>query len=155
MLPLPKALLATVYTEGQVWFEAEGDERYRRGVYTYIKRILPYPGLTTFDAATRDFACVRRPRSNNALQALTLLNDPLFVEAAHALADRLLADFPGDPGARLTQAFLRCTAREPDAQERVWLTGFLDEQQAAHGEAHAWRLLCRVLLNLDETITRT
>lgn len=155
MLPLPPGLIDTVYTEGQVWFEVEGPARHRRAVYTYMKRILPYPGLAGFDAPARDAACVRRARSNTPLQALSLLNDPFFFEAAEAMARRVALEAAGDAAARIRHAFLLCLARPPDDREEAWLADFLEAQTAAHGEDRAWTLLCRVLLNLDETITRT
>lgn len=154
MLPLPNNLLNTVYTQGNTWDVAQGPDRYRRGIYAYIKRILPYPSLVTFDATARDATCVRRARSNTPLQALTLLNDPVFTEAATALSTRVLA-VAAEDDARLRLAFVTCTAREPDAQEVEWMRAFVQRHRDTSGEAQAWFLLCRALLNLDETLTRT
>lgn len=155
MLPLPGNLLSTVYTQGSKWEEPQGAERYRRGIYAYMKRMLPYPSLITFDATARDATCVRRTRSNTPLQALTLLNDPVFTEAAAALAVRVQGEAPGDEAAQLQLAFVYCTAREPDAQELAWMQAFLQRHRDAADATQAWFLLCRALLNLDETLTRT
>ena len=130
------------------WVASTGRDRYRRGLYTFWKRTSPYPGLTVFDAPTAETATVRRTRSNSPLQALTTLNDEVFVEAAHALAARVLKDAPNDDRARLRRAFRLCLAREPDATEY----DLLASQLARPGDA--WFHVARALLNLDETITR-
>ncbi len=132
--PIPDGATAV----GQVkrpWPTSTGPDRYRRGLYTFVFRASPPPALAVFDAPDGFSTCTRRNRSNTPLQALTLLNDAAFVELATALADVVRAE--GVEG-----AFRRCTGRRPDADELQVLTA-LDAADAA-----------RVLLNLDETVTR-
>ena len=91
--PAPEFLFQPPASYGpKAWHEATGPDRYRRALYTFRFRSVPYPMLQTFDAPNGDFSCVRRARSNTPLQALTTLNEPMFVECARALALRALAD---------------------------------------------------------------
>jgi hypothetical protein len=151
-----------VMSLGQVkreWKPAEGEDRYRRGLYTFFYRATPHPALAVFDAADGVTTCTRRNRSNTPLQALTLLNDAAFYEMAQTLADRALREAPADDVARLTYAFRLCVARPPAAYEIQRLAELLKAERAAGGEDEesghqAWVALARVLLNLDETITR-
>jgi hypothetical protein len=141
---------------GQVrrpWKTSEEGDRYRRGLYTFYWRATPYPALAVFDAPDAFSTCTRRARSNTPLQALTLLNDSAFVEVAVALAERVRKACD-DAGERLDLAFRLCLAREPSAAERGRLESLLEEENRDHGEAAAWQTVARVLLNLDETITR-
>lgn len=171
--PLPDGALSLVYP-GEGWTVAEGEDRYRRGMYVYWKRTLPYPAASMFDAPARDVAVVKRNRSNTPLQALTLLNDPVFVEAAQAFARRILAH-DGDDAARIRYAFMLCVSRPPDEAEAKSIASFLNAERARlagattpasvalasdpsdkpdNNETAAWVIVCRALLNLDETITR-
>ena len=162
------------------WREETGPDRYRRAHYTFRYRSVPHPPLQAFDAPNGDFVCVRRARSNTPLQALVTLNEPLFIEGARALATRALECGPGD-GDRLRDAFRRCVSRDPGPAEAQILLKLLadQEQRFASGQADplplafpdpkspgpqpagatparlaAWTAVARVLLNLDETITR-
>ena len=94
------------------WDESKNEDRYRRALYTFRYRSAPYPALQTFDAPNGDFSCVRRARSNTPLQALTTLNEPLFLECARALAWRTVTAGARD-AERLTYAFRRCLGRKP------------------------------------------
>jgi len=149
------------------WVEAEDQDRFRRGLYTYFWRSSPHPGLMVFDAPDSTSACTRRARSNTPLQALTLLNDQAYYEFAQGLAQRVLDQGPEARDERLDYAFRLCVARPPGADERDQLAGFLADQldsfQTAPEEAKqvaetpelaAWTAVSRVLLNLDEFITR-
>ncbi|MEY4273044.1 MAG: hypothetical protein RL250_1910, partial [Verrucomicrobiota bacterium] len=132
--PIPDGVMSL----GQVkreWKVSKGEDRYRRGLYTFTYRITPPPALSVFDAPDGLATCTRRNRSNTPLQALTLLNDPAFVECADALAARIERD-------GLAAAFRRCTSRAATAAELATLQP-LSPRSAA-----------RVLLNLDETISR-
>lgn len=134
------------------WPESKGTDRYRRGMYTYIWRQSQHPLLATFDAADAQTPCTRRNRSNTPLQALHLANDPVFVELANALGERLVRDTPDDDTARLDRAFLYCFAREPFPEERERL---LEYRQSLSGTPQqTWAAVARVLMNLDEFVTR-
>ena len=132
------------------WIVATGKDRYRRGLYTFWKRTSPYPSLTVFDAPTADATTVRRSRSASPLQALTTLNDEMYVEAAQGLARRVLKEAPPDEAGRLRYAFRLCVGREPDGFEKDTLATMLRKS----GTEQGWLDVARVLLNLDETITR-
>jgi hypothetical protein len=143
----------------RVWAADQGENRYRRGLYTFFYRATPHPALSVFDAADGINSCTRRNRSNTPLQALTLLNDGAFTEMAEALADRVLREAPADDPARVSHAFRLCVARPPKPVELQRLLQLLKDERAAGGEGEetsplAWITVSRVLLNLDETITR-
>ncbi|MBK5291482.1 MAG: PSD1 domain-containing protein [Acidobacteriia bacterium] len=153
--PAPDFLFQPPVSYGpKIWNEDKGQDRYRRALYTHRYRSVPYPMLQIFDAPNGDTSCVRRSRSNTPLQALTTLNEPLFVESAAALAKLTLAQGGPTDSARLTFAFRRCTARKPNQRESDVLLSFLAKQRERLGEDAAWKALSRVLLNLDETITK-
>ncbi len=162
----------------QSYKPSTGDALYRRGLYTYWKRSLPYPSLSTFDAPNREVCAVQRPRTNTPLQALVLLNDPAYVEAARVLAQRVIREAGPGPEARLDHAFRLCVARAPSPREaeillalyRRQLDHFRADPKAAEAlgkvgdsprpagldpaEIAAWTAIGNVLLNLDETITK-
>jgi mono/diheme cytochrome c family protein len=168
-----------VMTLGQMrreWTADTGADRYRRGLYTFFWRATPHPLLTVFDAPDATRACTRRIRSNTPLQALTLLNDEAFFECARALAARVLDEAPADDAGRLRHAFRLCLARTPSRKELTRLGDLLARQRgefladpdaarplvpaadattsAEVAERAAWTTVARVLLNLDEFITR-
>jgi len=155
------------------WKASEGADRYRRGMYTFFWRATPHPDLTVSDAPDATSACTRRPRSNTPLQSLTLLNDQGFVEMAQGLARRVLLE--AQPAERIEYAFQLCVARKPSRSETQRLQELLTQQLAGFAAAPdeaakivpapaasgpelaqlaAWTTVSRVLLNLDETITR-
>jgi mono/diheme cytochrome c family protein len=157
------------------WNTATGPDRYRRAMYTYLWRSSPYPAMTVFDFPDANVTCTRRNRSNTPLQSLTLANDQQFVEIAQGLALRTLNAALGDDAARLRFAFRACLAREPNPAEGKRLSQLLAQQRAefaAHlkeaerltpplvpvkanvQEFASWTAVARVLLNLDEFITR-
>jgi hypothetical protein len=130
------------------WAESPGKEKYRRGLYVHFQRTTPYPFLVNFDEPDSTMACTRRRGSNTALQSLNLLNDPVFFEAAGALAKRVEEQAPGTSfGDRLNYAFELCLGRKPTAREKDRMATYFDKQQD-------WAGISRVLLNLDEFITR-
>jgi hypothetical protein len=157
------------------WVNSTGEDAHRRGLYTFYRRSSPYPSMTTFDAPSREFCTVRRIRTNTPLQALTLLNDPSFFEAARALAKRLEAEGGSDPATRATYGFRLCTARRPAKAELERTLGFYQAQLAkfqqdgkaakeviqddkvpadAAPDLAAWTMVSNVLLSLDETVTK-
>ena len=106
----------TAATSGRL---STGEDRYRRGLYTFLRRTAPYPAFTTFDAPSREFCTVRRVRTNTPLQALTTLNDPAFFEAAQALARRMIAEPAAADGerGRAAHGFRLVTSRLPKPPE--------------------------------------
>jgi hypothetical protein len=157
------------------WPESQGESRYRRGLYTYFWRSSPFPFLPTFDAPDATTTCTRRARSNTPLQALTLANDRAFFELAQGLAIRILTEGPDDVPGRLRFAFRVCLARDPHRLELERMTRFFNKQQehfkkdekaaktvapadcpkqTPPSEAATWTAVARVMLNLDEFITR-
>jgi hypothetical protein len=151
--PLPAFVLA--FGRNRSWPETTGPERYRRGMYIHLRRNVPYPMLTTFDASDASVACLQRERSNSPLQALTLLNDPVFFECSEKLAERL-SSFPGDLDARLGHGFELCLGRLPQPAELRSMRSHHDEQlRLAGGDSRrAMLAAARLILNLDEFITR-
>jgi hypothetical protein len=147
------------------WKASTGEDRYRRGMYTYFWRSAPHPQLVTFDAPDATQACTRRNRSNTPLQALTLLNDAGFYEYAQALGGQM-AKADGDDTAKLQHGFRVAVSREPTPRELTRLQAFLVRQQAELNTDEVktispddpsrapWVMVARVLLNLDEFITR-
>ncbi|HEU4752729.1 MAG TPA: DUF1553 domain-containing protein, partial [Armatimonadota bacterium] len=180
--PAPEFLFQPPASYGpKLWPLSTGPDRYRRALYTFRYRSVPYPVLQAFDTPNGDQSCVRRVRSNTPLQALATLNEPLFLECARALALTTLREGGKTDDERLTYAFRRCLARRPDAAELQELAALLRQQTArfAGGKPDPWALLAgdgkerptlpegvspaqaagwtavsRVLLNLDETITK-
>src|SRR5204863_725120 len=115
--PMPPDIAALSYANSFKWKNSDGEDRYRRGLYTYFKRTAPYPGLTNFDCPDSNTTCVQRRTSNTPLQALTALNNEVFVEAARTFAARLLAQENAGARELITQAFRKCVARAPTAEE--------------------------------------
>jgi hypothetical protein len=132
--PQPEGLwreVAMPASNTRMFVPGEGDERYRRSLYTYWKRAAPPPSMVAFDVPTREACTIERSITNTPLQALVLWNDEQFVEAARGLAQRVLAENPGASDAeRLADLFRRCTAREPDAREAASLAGALADFRA-------------------------
>ena len=172
--PQPPGVSEITYGSGLKWKESEGAERYRRGLYIHFQRTSPYPELVNFDAPDSRLACTRRRRSNTPLQALNLLNDLAFFEAAQGLAARTLREAPDDFRGRLSYAFELALSRKPNAHELDELAKYFDAQKAlfekdgkaaalaapyapdgvSRADMAAWVGVSRVLMNLDEFITR-
>jgi mono/diheme cytochrome c family protein len=184
--PAPEFLFQPPISYGpKTWIVETGPNRYRRALYTFRYRALPYPMLQTFDAPNGEVACARRVRSNTPLQALTTLNEPLFVECARALALKIVAEGGSSEVERLSYAVRRCLSREPQQAEIEVLQEYLKKQTDRFAEPSAdpwlllvdndkqkdqikdqiptntdpatlaaWTALARVVLNLDETITK-
>ena len=150
--PQPKEVF--LFTQSNhPWVESKGPDRYRRGMYTYIWRQSQHPLLTTFDAADAQVVCTKRNRSNTPLQALHMANDPVFVEFANALGTRIEADGPSDDAGRIAFAYRVCFSREPTTSEAARVQTYLDAKRKADPKT-AWASVARVLMNLDEFITR-
>jgi hypothetical protein len=179
--PVPQNVLDYNYVYPGYWKAAEGPERYRRALYMFRKRSMPDPVLSSFDAPNGDAACARRIRSNTPLAALTGLNEPIFVEAANGFAMRILRESPASDVERIEKAYKLATSRSASDEEKKQLIKFLEQQRKrlADGwlnpreiltgdpgklkdlpegttpqDAAAWTLAARVLLNLDETLSK-
>ncbi len=172
--PQPPGVSELTYGGDLKWKENVGAERYRRGLYIHFQRTSPYPELVNFDAPDSRLACTRRRRSNTPLQALNLLNDAAFFEAAQGLAARTLREVPDDFRARLSYAFELVLSRAPNAHELDDLAKYYGVQKAlfekddksaalaapyvpdgvSQGDMAAWVGVSRVLMNLDEFVTR-
>jgi hypothetical protein len=163
---------------GQTYEQSHGRDLYRRGMYTLWKRTVPPASLATFDAPNREKCTARRAQTNTPLQALVLMNDPTYVEAARALAQRALLEGGTDPNSRLGYAFRLATTRKPTGQETKVLRALLDQRLAsfrqsprsalellAVGESPrnpsldpvelaAWTTVTSVIFNLDETVNK-
>jgi hypothetical protein len=150
--PQPKEVFLFTQSNHQ-WVESKGEERYRRGMYTYIWRQSQHPLLTTFDASDAQTTCTRRNRSNTPLQALHLANDPVFIELADGLGKRIEKEGSTDDVGKITYAFRVCFSRDPSTREVARLQSYLDAKKKADPKT-AWTAVARVLMNLDEFITR-
>ena len=140
------------------WKVEEDGNQYRRAVYVFRRRSTPYPFLSTFDVPPGETSCVRRAKSNTPLQALMTLNETMSMAAAEALGQRMVKEGGAEPAQRIAHGFKLCTARSPDAKEARTLLDLLHRQQQRgadhHESADAYTVVARVLLNLDETITK-
>ena len=155
------------------WIQSKGENRYRRSIYTFIRRSAPYPSLITFDAPSREFCTIRRVRTNTPLQALTTLNDPFFVDAARALAKRMKAEGGADEASWISYGFQLVAARRPTTSELARMVTYEKEQTARYQadpksalellgvkegssdpQMAALTLTANVLLNLDEVLTK-
>jgi hypothetical protein len=168
--PQPAGVTEVAYGAPK-WPVSGGEDRYRRSVYIYQKRTAPFAMTTTFDGPTGEACVPRREVSNSALQALTVLNDPMFVEIAQALGRAVLAA-GSDDATRLHDLGRRVLSREFDAEEQAALAAYLAEQRrrlavgeidagqlvgdsaADADERAAWMLVARAVMNLDEAIVK-
>ena len=169
----PEGVWKTPYS-GEKWNVSKGEDRFRRSLYTFVRRSAPHPAMMTFDATSREYCAVRRVRTNTPLQALTTLNDEGAMEAARALAKRMIEEGGDELRARLIYGFSVCVTRAPKEREverlAVLYRGQLDSfatnateagkiasnnsTRATAAEFAAWTMVANVLLNLDETLTK-
>jgi len=176
--PQPINGLAAAFGASTDWETSAGEDRYRRALYTKWRRNLPYASMIAFDAPERSVCSIRRIRSNTPLQALVTLNDPVFVEAAQALARKTLAECGGDTPARAAFAFRRVLVRPPEQAETDRLVALYEQSRSALAanpagavalatkplgelptdtdpvDAAAWTVVANVLLNLDEALSK-
>jgi hypothetical protein len=150
--PYPDGLLGHRLTAEEL--KQPGGEHHRRSVYIFVQRTLTHPSLAAFDVADGNAACVRRERSVTPVQALALLNDPVYVECAKALGERLQKSAAGASD-RLRLGFELCLTRPPHEEELTVLSELVDAQQKlGASEAAIWHGVARTLLNLEEFTTR-
>ncbi len=173
MPPQPDGIWRNPYSRDK-WVTATGENRYRRGIYTFLRRTSPYPSMMTLDGTSREICTVRRVRTNTPLQSLTLLNDEAMIEIARGLARRILLEVDGSTSDRVTHAFRLCLTRRPSTSEAARLAALYEQQLANYRrdngaaekllrgenrelpapEMAAWTLVANILLNLDEMLTR-
>jgi hypothetical protein len=153
VFPPQPASVTSEGTYGRIeWKPSEGEDRYRRSLYTFIKRTAPFAMATTFDAPTGESCVARRDVSNSPLQALTLLNDDMFMEAARALGAKAMTAASDDEG-RLTFILRRCVTRPPAPDEIATMKGFVAAQRSRKvADKDVWTAVARAALNLDESI---
>jgi hypothetical protein len=170
--PMPPEIASLSYAGNFRWTESRGEDRYRRGLYTFFKRTAPYPDLITFDCPDANVASVRRTLSNTPLQALTALNAQTFTEASLALGKKTASETApataaGGDSAKVRRLFEACLLRTPEPAETTPLLSLLrtaresfttnpEEARKLGGspEIAAWTTVVRVILNTDEFITR-
>ena len=173
--PIPKSVTDLTYNSSFEWKTSKGDDRYRRGMYTFFKRTAPHPNLITFDCPDSNVTNVERDSSNTPIGALVTLNNEVYVEAAQAMTRRVLTKIAADDAERLKYAIKSCVARPPTDYELKRFTQLLnvnrkwyksDEEAAGKmvgsygaagippAENAAWIATVRMILNLDEFITR-
>lgn len=173
--PFQPALgVSAAFGSGIDWSKSDGEDQYRRGIYTNWRRSNPYPSMATFDAPTREACILRRPRTNTPLQALVTMNDPVYIEASQALARRLIKEGGATPADRVRYAFKVCLARTPSDAELARIVKLQEQARtqfaakpteamsiatkpigpAPQGieipDLAAWTIVSNVLLNLDE-----
>ena len=157
------------------WIESKGEDRYRRSVYTFMRRSAPYPSLVTYDAPSRELCTVRRVRTNTPLQALTSLNDPFFVDAARAMARRMATEGGDSVTGRIQYGYRLVVSREASQAELDRVLAFYNEQLANYrqdepaalklvaanaappsdaSEMAALTMVANVLLNMDQSVTK-
>ncbi|NNE93668.1 MAG: DUF1553 domain-containing protein [Verrucomicrobiales bacterium] len=175
--PIPPGVTDQNYNSAFKWTLSKGEDRYRRGMYTYFKRTAPHPNLMTFDCPDSNVTCVERTRSNTPLAALITLNNETFTEAARALANRVLTEKPeADEAAKIDHVFRICLSRVPEDVERERLASLLAEARSFYREnaedakkfageelpegisveeAASWAATVRVVLNLEEFLVRS
>ena len=164
--PLPLGVAALSYANNFKWNTSKGEDRYRRGLYTFFKRTSPHPNLITFDCPDSNVTCVKRNISNTPLAALTTLNNLTYDEAAKALAKRMMAERSTDTE-RIRHGFRICVTRHSKPNEEAafrkllqrakqFYTANTKEANAYNGstQASAWSAVARIMLNMDEFLTR-
>jgi hypothetical protein len=176
--PQPPGLWQAAFNGQRTWETSKGEDRYRRGLYTFLRRTIPYPSMATFDAPSREICTIRRIRTNTPLQAFVTLNDPVYVEAAQGLARRIIKEGGSTTADRARYALKLCLARPPhedQVQELVALHAeelkhFEQDTKAAAelatdplgplpqeippAEAAAWTVVANVLLNMDGVLAK-
>ncbi len=176
--PQPPGLWQAAFNGQRTWATSVGEDRYRRGLYTVWRRTVPYPSMAAFDAPSREICSVRRIRTNTPLQAFVTLNDPVFVEAAQAMARRILREGGDTPESRADYALRLVLTRPSQPAQRRHILALYEEQLSRYrsrsddakafstdplgplpagldaAEAAAWTVVANVLLNLDGVLTR-
>ncbi|MFP6603405.1 MAG: DUF1553 domain-containing protein, partial [Pirellulaceae bacterium] len=176
--PRPNLGLKAAFGGSTDWATSPGEDKYRRGLYTSWRRSIPYPSMAVFDAPTRNVCTIRRVQTNTPLQALVTLNDPVYVEAAQRFARRVIRHSASDLSVQINFAFRLCLSRPPGPAETARLKllhtqlhlrydtdqGLATQMATSLAgpapkdvslpELATWTVICNVLLNLDEALTK-
>jgi Protein of unknown function (DUF1553)/Protein of unknown function (DUF1549) len=176
--PQPPGLWQAAFNGQRTWATSSGEDRYRRGLYTFWRRTIPYPSMTTFDAPSREICTVRRVRTNTPLQAFVTLNDPVYVDAARALARRILREGGSTPRERAEYALRLCTCRPAAGAQVAAISELFATEREHYGndekaalelltdkpgsipeganaaDLAAWTVVANVLLNMDAVLTK-
>jgi hypothetical protein len=176
--PQPAGLWQAAFNGERTWSTSRGDDRFRRGLYTFWRRTVPYPSMAVFDAPSREICAIRRIRTNTPLQSLVTLNDPVYVEAAQALARRIVRDAGPNIETRVRHALRLCLCRPPRLDQVEALTTLYTTEYERYrndppaaialatdligphpagmepAELAAWTTVANVLLNLDGVLTK-
>jgi hypothetical protein len=176
--PQPAGLWQAAFNGQRTWTTSQGEDKYRRGLYTFWRRTVPYPSMATFDAPSRETCLPRRFRTNTPLQAFVTLNDPVYVEAAQALARRILREGGETPAKRAAFGLQLCLSRPASQQQIDALVGLFESELAHYrtdkaaakqmateplgptpegmdeAELAAWTVVANVLLNLDGVLMK-
>jgi hypothetical protein len=176
--PQPDGLWQAAFNGERTWATSKGEDRYRRGLYVFWRRTVPYPSMAAFDAPSREICAIKRVRTNTPLQSFVTLNDPVYVEAAQALARRIVREGGADPSSRVRYALTLCQCRPPRPEQVEPLLSLysaeLDRYRKDHTAAMAlatepigplpsgveatdlaaWTAVANVLLNLDSVLSK-
>jgi hypothetical protein len=176
--PQPEGLWQAAFNGERTWATSSGDDRHRRGLYTFWRRTVPYPSMATFDAPSREICAVRRIRTNTPLQAFVTLNDPVYVESAQALGRRLVSEGGATAEDRVRFGLTLCLGRPPEQGQIDVLLSLFQSERARYAsdsaaaqslatdpigpapggldtaELAAWTSVANVLLNLDGLLTK-
>jgi hypothetical protein len=176
--PQPEGLWQAAFNGQRTWATSHGTDKYRRALYTFWRRTVPYPSMATFDAPSREICAIKRVRTNTPLQALVTLNDPVYVEAAQALARRIVREGGSNPEDRAGYALRLCLCRPPRPEQVAHLIELYQSEHARYqkdrqaalalasepmgrlpagtdpADLAAWTTVASVLLNLDGVLTR-
>ena len=174
----PKLGLKAAFGGTNDWMTSDGEDRYRRGLYTTWRRTVLYPSMAAFDAPSRTVCALKRPRTNTPLQALVTLNDPVYIEAAQALARRMVKEGGEDARTRAEYGFRLCLARTPKPAELQRLVSLYESAKSRYAseptaatamatdpigklpkdadaaDSAAWTVVANVMLNLDEVVNK-
>jgi hypothetical protein len=176
--PQPNGLWQAAFNGQRTWATSQGEDRYRRGLYTFWRRTVPYPSMATFDAPSRETCTIKRARTNTPLQSLVTLNDPVYVEAAQALARRIVHEGGAGAEPRARYALQLCLGRPPRPEQVVPIVSLYTAERQRYdndreaavslatnplgplppgmepAELAAWTAVANVLLNLDAVLTK-
>jgi hypothetical protein len=176
--PQPEGLWQAAFNGQRTWATSDGADKHRRGLYTFWRRSVPYPSMSAFDAPSREICAIKRVRTNTPLQALVTLNDPVYVEAAQALARRIVREGGATADARAGRALEICLGRSARPEQVAQVVELFNSERARYAsdevaakalateplgplpdgmdpaDLAAWTAVANVLLNLDAVLTR-